>query len=121
MWRILTPLPLFTLTASASLPDPIKAGTVLATLDPGQAALFTAIFIAVLAGAMVIALVVALIKSQSAVAVVAERFQSAASKLAEATTTQDTQHAVQLALLQQGQANISHTLAELTSLIRARS
>ena len=106
---------------AVGLPDPIAAGGVLATLDSAQAALFTAIFVAVLMSAMACVLVAALIKAQSAIAVVAERFQSAASKLAEATTTQDTQHAVQLALLQQGQADIKASLLEVLPAIRARS
>jgi hypothetical protein len=93
---------------AVGLPDPIAAGGVLATLDSAQAA-------------MACVLVAALIKAQSAIAVVAERFQSAASKLAEATTTQDTQHAVQLALLQQGQADIKASLLEVLPAIRARS
>ena len=61
------------------------------------------------------------IHHRRSLAVVAERFQSAASKLAEATTTQDTQHAVQLALLQQGQADIKHTLAEIAVNTRGRT
>jgi cell shape-determining protein MreC len=116
---------------AAALPDPIKAGTVLATLDPGQAALFTAIFVAVLMSAMAFALAVALIRAQSsasamaerfqsAASTMAERFQSAASKLAEATTTQDTQHAVQLALLQQGQSDLRQLLGEALAILRAR-
>lgn len=122
MWRILSLPFLFMLTASRGLPDPIKAGDTLGALkgDPSAQALFALIFVSV--GLLVFStiLIAALVKSQSAVAVVAERFQSAASKLADATTTQDMQHAVQLALLQQGQSDQKALLAEILSAVRRR-
>lgn len=112
MWRILS-LPF--LTASSSLPDPIKAGETLAQLDLTQQALFAVIFVVVCLVFLVFYLASAASTARKDTRELSKDFGTAATKMVEGGNAQNVQTAVQLALIQVGLTDIKAGLADIKS------
>ncbi len=115
MWRILILPFLFMLTASTGLPDPIKAGAVLAELDLTQQALFSVMFVTVCLALLVIYLVSAVSTARKDLKEISKDFAAAAVRMTEGASANDTQIAVQLALIQANQTDMKAGIASLTA------